>query len=127
MLPIEGVELCGWSQTAVVLKASGNFLGEVVAQSATMLLFRPVAKQPMAQCKDQDQTAEAEGNDRPHPHRVDGHCYNKLTRIDAQLPMLRLVISLFKSWHEQQGQPSEGWVFPNQSGKDPSTFVITLS
>ena len=39
--------------------------------------------------------------------------------VDETLPMLKMVIGLFKAWHGQSAEPSEVWVFPNQGGKDP--------
>jgi integrase len=38
--------------------------------------------------------------------------------VDATLPIIEPTLQLFKTWHMQSGQPSKGWVFPNQSG-DP--------
>lgn len=59
------------------------------------------------------------GKLRLHQAYVRGNLGTTKTDIDVQLPMLKLVLGLFKAWHQQQGQPSEGWVFPNQGGKLP--------
>lgn len=58
------------------------------------------------------------GKLRLHQAYVRGNLGTTKTDIDVQLPMLKLVIGLFKSWHEQNDQPSTGWVFPNSFG-DP--------
>ncbi len=58
------------------------------------------------------------GKLRLHQAYVRGHLGTTKTDIDVNLPMLKMVIGLFKSWHEQSGKPDGGWVFPNQSG-DP--------
>jgi integrase len=58
------------------------------------------------------------GKLRLHQAYVRGHLGTTKTDIDVNLPMLKIVIGLFKSWHQQCGEPSKGWVFPNQSG-DP--------
>jgi integrase len=50
---------------------------------------------------------------------VRGHLGTTKTSIDVQLPMLKMVIGLFTSWHGQQGKPAKGWVFPNHSGEAP--------
>ena len=65
------------------------------------------------------------GKLRLHQAYVRGHLGTTKTDVDVQLPMLKLVIGLFKAWHEQGGSPTEGWVFPNQS-ETPSTSGITL-
>jgi integrase len=59
------------------------------------------------------------GKLRLHQAYVRGILGTTKTDIDVTLPMLKMVIGLFKSWHQQSGEPSEGWVFPNQGGKDP--------
>jgi integrase len=58
------------------------------------------------------------GKLRLHQAYVRGHLGTTKTEIDVSLPMLKLVIGLFKAWHEQSGEPSDGWVFPNSFG-DP--------
>lgn len=58
------------------------------------------------------------GKLRLHQAYVRGQLGTTKTDIDVQLPMLKMVIGLFKAWHEQQDEPSEGWVFPNTHG-DP--------
>lgn len=58
------------------------------------------------------------GKLRLHQAFVRGNLGTTKTDIDVKLPMLKMVIGLFKAWHQQCGEPSEGWVFPNQSG-DP--------
>jgi len=58
------------------------------------------------------------GKMRLHQAYVRGHLGTTKTDINVQLPMLKLVIGLFKAWHEQSGEPKEGWVFPN-SKNDP--------
>jgi integrase len=58
------------------------------------------------------------GKLRLHQAYVRGNLGTTKTGVDVSLPMLKMVIGLFKSWHEQCGKPEEGWVFPNQSG-DP--------
>jgi len=59
------------------------------------------------------------GKLRLHQAYVRGHLGTTKTGVDVQLPMLKMVIGLFKAWYEQSGEPSEGWVFPNLSGGDP--------
>lgn len=59
------------------------------------------------------------GKLRLHQAYVRGHLGTTKTGVDVKLPMLQLVLGLFKAWHQQAGEPAEGWVFPNQSGKDP--------
>ena len=59
------------------------------------------------------------GKLRLHQAYVRGNLGTTKTEIDVKLPMLKLVIGLFKAWHQQSGEPSEGWVFPNQRGKEP--------
>ncbi len=54
-----------------------------------------------------------------HQAYVRGHLGTTKTGLDVKLPMLQLVLSLFKAWHQQLGEPVEGWVFPNQSGEAP--------
>jgi integrase len=58
------------------------------------------------------------GKLRLHQAFVRGNLGTTKTDIDVQLPMLKLVIGLFKAWHQQNGEPSDGWVFPNSFG-DP--------
>lgn len=58
------------------------------------------------------------GKLRLHQAYVRGHLGTTKTDIDVQLPMLKLVIGLFKAWHEQCGKPDGGWVFANSFG-DP--------
>jgi len=58
------------------------------------------------------------GKLRLHQAYVRGHLGTTKTDIDVTLPMLKMVIGLFKAWHQQSGEPSEGWVFPNHNG-DP--------
>jgi integrase len=59
------------------------------------------------------------GRLRLHQAYVRGNLGTTKTDIDVMLPMLKMVIGLFTAWHQQSGEPSEGWVFPNQRGKDP--------
>ena len=69
------------------------------------------------------------GRLRLHQAYVRGHLGTTKTEIDVQLPMLKMVIGLFKAWHEQSGEPSEGWVFPNQDGGVPINirdYVVTV-
>jgi integrase len=58
------------------------------------------------------------GRLRLHQAYVRGNLGTTKTEIDVKLPMLKMVIGLFKAWHEQCGKPSEGWVFQNTFG-DP--------
>jgi integrase len=58
------------------------------------------------------------GKLRLHQAFVRGHLGTTKTDIDVTLPMLKMVIGLFKAWHQQSGERSEGWVFPNHNG-DP--------
>jgi len=58
------------------------------------------------------------GKLRVHQAYVRGNLGTTKTGVDVTLPMLRLVLGIFKAWHQQCGEPSKGWVFPNQSG-DP--------
>jgi integrase len=69
------------------------------------------------------------GKLRLHQAYVRGHLGTTKTGVDVQLPMLKMVIGLFTAWHQQSGEPSEGWVFPNQSGdpiniRDYVVFVL---
>lgn len=69
------------------------------------------------------------GKLRLHQAYVRGHLGTTKTGVDVQLPMLKMVIGLFKAWHDQNGSPTDGWVFPNQSGKHPidiSEFVVNV-
>ena len=69
------------------------------------------------------------GKLRLHQAFVRGHLGTTKTGVDVKLPMLQLVLGLFKAWHEQSGEPSEGWVFPNQLGKGPINirdYVISV-
>ena len=59
------------------------------------------------------------GKLRLHQAYVRGNLGTTKTDIDVTLPMLKMVIGLFKSWHQESGDPTDGWVFPNQGGKDP--------
>jgi integrase len=59
------------------------------------------------------------GKLRLHQAYVRGHLGTTKTDIDVQLPMLKLVIGLFKAWHQQNDSPADGWVFPNQLGEGP--------
>lgn len=59
------------------------------------------------------------GKLRVHQGFVRGHLGSTKTGTDVTLPMLQLVLGLLKAWHQQQGEPSTGWVFPNQSREDP--------
>lgn len=54
-----------------------------------------------------------------HQAYVRGHLGTTKNEIDVKLPMLKMVLGIFKAWHEQSGSPSTGWVFPNQSGEKP--------
>jgi integrase len=54
-----------------------------------------------------------------HQAYVRGILGTTKTDIDVKLPMLKLVIGLFTAWHQQCGEPNNGWVFPNQSGEGP--------
>lgn len=38
------------------------------------------------------------------------------TDVNETLPMIEPVLGFFKAWHNESGEPSKGWVFPNQSG-----------
>ena len=58
------------------------------------------------------------GKLRLHQGYVRGNLGTTKTDIDVKLPMLKMVIGIFKAWHEQCGKPEAGWVFPNLSG-DP--------
>jgi len=58
------------------------------------------------------------GKLRLHQGYVRGNLGTTKTDIDVKLPMLKMVIGLFKVWHQQCGEPGEGWVFPNTNG-DP--------
>jgi integrase len=69
------------------------------------------------------------GKLRLHQAYVRGNLGTTKTGVDVNLPMLKMVIGLFKAWHQQSGEPSEGWVFPNQSGdpiniRDYVVFVL---
>ena len=59
------------------------------------------------------------GKLRLHQAHVRGHLGTTKTGVDVKLPMLQLVLGLFKAWHQQLGEPSEGWVFPNELNKNP--------
>ncbi len=59
------------------------------------------------------------GKLRLHQAYVRGNLGTTKTGVDVQLPMLKMVIGLFKAWHEQSGEPDVGWVFPNTSGDTP--------
>src|SRR5208282_454949 len=59
------------------------------------------------------------GKLRLHQAFVRGNLGTTKTEIDVKLPMLKMVIGLFKAWHQQSGEPNNGWVFPNQSGDGP--------
>lgn len=59
------------------------------------------------------------GKLRLHQAHVRGHLGTTKTGVDVKLPMLQLVLGLFKAWHQQLGEPSEGWVFPNELSKGP--------
>ena len=59
------------------------------------------------------------GKLRLHQAYVRGNLGTTKTDIDVTLPMLKMVIGLFKAWHQQLGEPTEGWVFPNQSREVP--------
>ena len=48
------------------------------------------------------------GKLRLHQAYVRGHLGTTKTDIDVNLPMLKMVIGLFKSWHEQSGKPDGG-------------------
>lgn len=60
----------------------------------------------------------ATGKLRLHQAYVRGHLGTTKTDMDVTLPMLKMVIGLFKAWNQQLGEPVEGWVFPNTHG-DP--------
>jgi integrase len=59
------------------------------------------------------------GKLRLHQAYVRGNLGTTKTDIDVTLPMLKMVVGLFRAWHQQSKEPSEGWVFPNQSGEAP--------
>jgi len=59
------------------------------------------------------------GKLRLHQAYVRGNLGTTKTEIDVTLPMLKMVIGLFKAWHQQCGEPSEGWVFPKRIGEGP--------
>jgi integrase len=59
------------------------------------------------------------GQLRLHQAYVRGHLGTTKTGVDVTLPMLKMVIGLFKAWHQQNGEPGEGWVFPKQIGEGP--------
>lgn len=51
------------------------------------------------------------------------------TDVDETLPMIQPTIGFFEAWHRESGEPSTGWVFPNQSGKKPINvrdYVVTV-
>ena len=58
------------------------------------------------------------GKLRLHQAYVRGNLGTTKTEIDVKLPMLKMVMGLFKNWHEQCGKPDGGWVFGNTFG-DP--------
>ena len=69
------------------------------------------------------------GKLRLHQAYVRGHLGTTKTGVDVKLPMLQLVLGLFKAWHQQSGEPVEGWVFPNQSSNAPikiRDYVVTV-
>jgi len=55
---------------------------------------------------------------RLHQAYVRGNLGTTKTSVDVSLPMLKMVLGFAKAWHQRCGEPSEGWVFTNQSG-DP--------
>jgi integrase len=61
----------------------------------------------------------ATGKLRLHQAYVRGELGTTKTEIDVKLPMLKMVIGLFKNWHEQCGKPDGGWVFPKQLSDGP--------
>ena len=68
------------------------------------------------------------GKLRLHQAYVRGNLGTTKTEIDVKLPMLKMVIGLFKAWHEQRGKPDGGWVFGNTFG-DPINlrdFVVVV-
>jgi integrase len=50
------------------------------------------------------------GKLRLHQAYVRGHLGTTKTTVDVQLPMLKMVMGLFKAWYGQCGEPTEGWV-----------------
>jgi len=58
------------------------------------------------------------GKLRLHQAYVRGNLGTTKTGVDVTLPMLKMVIGIFKAWHEACGKPGEGWVFSNTFG-DP--------
>jgi len=53
-----------------------------------------------------------------HQAYVRGNLGTTKTDVDVRLPMLKMVMGLFKAWHGLCGEPKEGWVFSNGVG-DP--------
>jgi integrase len=54
-----------------------------------------------------------------HQAYVRGHLGTIKNDVDVWLPMLKMVLGMFKAWHDQCGKPDGGWVFPNQTREDP--------
>src|SRR4029077_7449924 len=50
---------------------------------------------------------------------VRGHLGTTKTDVDESLPMIEPLLGFMKAWHLESGEPSKGWVFPNQSGDAP--------
>jgi integrase len=50
---------------------------------------------------------------------VRGHLGTTKTDVDESLPMIEPLLGFMKAWHIESGEPSKGWVFPNQSGNTP--------
>jgi len=68
------------------------------------------------------------GKLRLHQAFVRGHLGPIKNDVDETLPMLKMVLGMFKAWHGQCGEPTEGWVFPNSFG-DPINirdYVVTV-
>ena len=59
------------------------------------------------------------GKVRLHQAYVRGHLGTIKNDLDVSLRMLKMVHGIFKAWHEQCGEPKEGWVFPNSFGDSP--------
>lgn len=58
------------------------------------------------------------GKLRLHQAYVRGHLGTTKTGVDVQLPMLKMVIGMFRAWHLQCKEPRKGYVFSNTFG-DP--------
>ncbi|MGE5052541.1 MAG: tyrosine-type recombinase/integrase [Acidobacteriota bacterium] len=69
------------------------------------------------------------GKLRLHQAYVRGHLGTIKNDLDVSLRMLKTVHGIFKAWHEQNGSPTDGWVFPNSFGDVPINirdYVVTV-